>query len=187
MNPKIITPPTITDVVSDATLRVHLKLASDGSEDENMAVERLGAHKAAEHYTGTAIGAQVLELALDEFPYGTAAITLPGGKVSSITSITYVDEDGATQTLATSVYDLDDYSLPCRAVLKYDQEWPDTRAVTNAVKVRYAAGEVAEAVKPALMLMVGFLHEHRGDAMDPDDIQPPAAKSLLNTVKRWGF
>jgi hypothetical protein len=41
-------------------------------------------------------------------------------------------------------------------------------------------------VKAAILLMVAWMHEHRGDEMAPDDIQPPAAKALLNSVKIWG-
>jgi hypothetical protein len=38
-------------------------------------------------------------------------------------------------------------------------------------------------VKSAIRLMVAWMNEHRGDEMDPHDIQPPAAKALLDSVK----
>lgn len=180
MNPKVTTPPTIASVVSDAELRLHLRIASDGTEDENMAVDRLTAHREAERYTRTAIGSQTRELALDAFPVG--GILLPGGKVSSITSIIYTDENGTLQTLSTSVYELDEYSTPARAALKYDQVWPTARCIQNAVKVIYVVGEVLPACKSGIMLLCGFLRENRGDM----PAEMPSAIAAVLDAERIG-
>jgi hypothetical protein len=56
----------------------------------------------------------------------------------------------------------------------------------SAVKVRFTAGDTPNAVKSALLLMTAWLNENRGSEMASDDIQPAAAKALLNTVKVWG-
>lgn len=190
MGTKIITPPTLIadsgGIVTAASLRKHLRIATDGTEDGLMPTYFAAAHTAAEHYTGRPIGLQTLELALDEFPDG--AIEL-GQVVKDITSVSYVDTAGAPQTVSGTNYTLDDYSCPCWLVPQVDFEWPATREVVNAVKVRFRAGEVVPGdVLSALLLMTTWLFENAGDdARSTDDIQPPAAKSLLNSAKVWGF
>jgi hypothetical protein len=56
------------------------------------------------------------------------------------------------------------------------------------VKVRYVAGDLPAAVKSALLLTVGHLFENR-EASAPIALQelPLGVKSLLDTVKVWGF
>jgi uncharacterized phiE125 gp8 family phage protein len=180
---KVITPPTLTSVVPTVDLRTHLRLASDGSEDGLATAYLAAAHAVAEHYTGRPIGAQTLELALDCFP--DAEIDL-GAAVTAITSLSYVDTAGVTQTVDGTTYSLDTYGLICRLVPDYGVTWPATQAIVSAVKVRFTAGDTPNAVKSALLLMVAWLNENRGSEMASDDIQPAAAKALLSTVKVWG-
>ncbi len=92
-------------------------------------------------------------------------------------------------TVETGKYKLSTYGTARRVELAYGATWPTTRDEPEAVRVRYVAGYAVTppAVKAALQLMVGWFNEHRGSEMDPDDIQPPAAKALLNTVKVWGW
>jgi uncharacterized phiE125 gp8 family phage protein len=142
------------------------------------------AHAAAEHFTGRPIGEQTRELALDEFPEDAFVL---GAAVTSITSVKYIDTAGVEQTLAPAAYALDHYSLECSLLPAVDTDWPDTLETANAVKVRFVAGDLPDAVQAALLLMTAFLFENRGDdSRAADDIQPPAAKALLNTVKVWG-
>lgn len=184
MGLKVITPPAIISVVSDADLRTHLRIAADGTENGLMAAYRAAAHQAAEHYTGAAIGSQTLELALDAFP---DEIPLPRGKVTSITSITYKDTAGAPQTLSESQYVLDDYSPVCRIVPADGVSWPSTQALPNAVKVRYVAGDVPPAARAAILLTVGHLFENR-EAVAPGTLAevPMGARHLLDTIRVYG-
>lgn len=184
MGIKVITPPTITSVISDADLRTHLRIIA--GEEELMAVYRLAAHRAAEHYTGYAIGAQVLELALDAFPEDE--IQLPGGKVTSITSITYKDTAGANQTLPGTDYVLDDYSSPPRVVPAADVTWPtSTQDVANAVKVRYAAGDVPDAAKAAILLTTAHLYQNREAVTTGAMVELPlGVRHLLDTIRVYG-
>jgi uncharacterized phiE125 gp8 family phage protein len=184
---KVITPPTLTSVVATVDLRTHLRLASDGSEDGLATAYLAAAHAVAEHYTGRPIGAQTLELPLDCFPgyYPDNEIALSPA-VTSISSIKYMDTAGVEQTIASTDYALNDYDLICTVVPDEDYDWPDTQEVQNAIKVRFVAGDTPAAVKSALLLMVAWLNENRGSEMASDDIQPAAAKALLNTVKVWG-
>jgi uncharacterized phiE125 gp8 family phage protein len=59
---------------------------------------------------------------------------------SSITSLSYVDDNGTTQTLATTYYELGQYYGISVCRLKYDQTWPTTRDQNDAVTIVYVAG-----------------------------------------------
>ena len=85
--------------------------------------------------------------------------------VTSISSVTYYDTNNAQQTLASSVYDLDQSRNAF--VLKYDQTWPDTYTRWDAVSVTYKAGQYTSDVgvpalwKQAMLLLVGHHFENR--------------------------
>lgn len=187
MATKIIT--AAAAVLTLEQLRRHCKIdppdaVNDADADLTSALS--AAQAIAAHHTGTSIGAQTLELALDEFPAGP--IQLPQGPVSSITSVTYVDTAGATQTLAGSAYSLDDYSTPQWLLPAAGTEWPETYAAANVVKVRYSAGSdtPSAAVLQALRLLVGLYYDNR-NAADKGDLAelPFGVKALLDTVKVW--
>ena len=83
---------------------------------------------------------QTLDLRLDDWPDDD--IIIPRHPLASVSSITYVDTNGDTQTLATTVYTVDTYSRPGRIALAYQQTWPTVRSVINAITVRFVAGYV---------------------------------------------
>ena len=185
MSIKIITPAAA--VLTLEQLRRHCRIdppdsANDADDDLTAALAAAQAH--AQHYTGLSIGSQTLELALDEFPEG--GIQLLQGPVASITSVTYVDTAGTTQTLAGSAYSLDDYSTPQWLIQAVDTVWPDTYATANAVKVRYVAGAatIDGAVAQVLRLLVGLYYDNR-NAADKGTMAdlPFGVAALLNTVK----
>ena len=60
--------------------------------------------------------------------------------VSSITSVTYVDADGDTQTLADTVYELGDNNSLGIVRRKYDQVWPTIRGHADDITVQYVCG-----------------------------------------------
>jgi uncharacterized phiE125 gp8 family phage protein len=128
--------------------------------------------------------ALVGELALDEFP--AAGILLLQGPVIGITSVSYVDATGATQTLSGSAYSLDDYSTPQWLLPAVDTEWPATYQAANAVKVRYVAGAATldGAVAQALRLLTGLYFDNR-NAADKGALTeiPFGVQALLDTVR----
>jgi uncharacterized phiE125 gp8 family phage protein len=184
MSLKVVTPPTLTTVIATADLRTHLRLASDGSEDGLATTYLAAAHAAAEHYAGRPIGSQTLELALDAFPEGEIALS---AAVTSISSVKYTDLSGVEQTVTATDYSLSDYGLIGYVVPDYAFTWPTPQDVLNAVRVRFVAGDVPAAAKSAILLMAAWLWENRGSEIAGDDIQPAAAKALLNTVKVWAL
>jgi len=186
MATKLITAPTLTSIISLAELRAHLKL--DGTADDAQASAALAAaHGDAEHYTGTSIGAQVRELALDAFPYA-GGIRLPNGPVTAITSVKYIDGASVEITLATNQYMLDDYQTPAWLLPTVDTVWPDTLETVNAVKVRYACGvdAVPGAVKYALLLAAGHFFENRESVASGSMAEVPLGqRTLLDTARDY--
>jgi uncharacterized phiE125 gp8 family phage protein len=188
MSLKVVTPPTLTTVVATADLRTHLRLASDGTEDGLATTYLAAAHAAAEHYAGRPIGSQTLELALDAFPEGEIALTpAVSAAAESAPTVKYTDLAGVEQTVSATDYSLSTYGLICTVVPDYGFVWPTPQDVLNAVRIRFVAGDVPAAAKSAILLMARWLYDNPGSESAGDDIQPPAAKSLLNTVKVWAL
>lgn len=186
---KVVTP-VATEPVLLADARLHIKADSDTTEDTLITAWITTAREIAEHYTGRALAAQTLEMALDVFPqYENDVISLDMPPVATISSVKYTDTAGIEQTITGSAYALSLYGDSRRLAPTYSNYWPDTQAIPDAVRIRYVTGYTTapKAVRSAILLMVAWFNENRGDAMSPDDIQPPAAKALLNTVKVWGF
>lgn len=108
---------------------------------------------------GVAMMQQTWRKSMDCFP---CTIRLPGWPVKDVTSITYVDQDGTTQTLAPAAYRVDYDSEPVRIEPAYGTSWPVTRAVAGAVKVEYQLGEASADNVPAdLIDAVCMLVAHR--------------------------
>lgn len=107
--------------------------------------------------TGRALLNQTWKLQLDEWPCGT--LKLPRAPLSSVTSITYVDGAGATQTLATTIYAVQalagDQAPRGTVRLKYGQVWPTLRGDPDGVAVTYVAGYGAATTNlPAALRML---------------------------------
>ncbi len=90
---------------------------------------------------------QTWRLNLDWFPSWT--IELRKYPVQSVTSITYTDTAGTTQTVSASDYIVDVTSFPPRIVPAYGLTWPTCRDQPRSVKVTFVAGYTAPSLIPA--------------------------------------
>jgi len=112
--------------------------------------------EAYEEYTDNILCRSTLDLYLDEFP---DEIETPG-PLYDVTSISYLDSSGATQTLAETVYVFDgSIALAGRIAPKNGQSWPSTLQQINAVTIRaeigYAnAASVPQRIKDGLLAKV---------------------------------
>lgn len=142
----------------------HLRAQGAGADSE---IARLvsAARAYVENYTGTRLITQTLALRTDDW---ADLENLQVAPVQSITSISYVDTDGATQTLAGSVYEARLYGLEPSIVLKYDQTWPTIRMgslITVTAVVGYgAAADVPVDLVHALRLLLGDFYQFRETA-----------------------
>jgi len=160
MSLHLVTPASALAVdLEDAKL--HLRV-DDETEDDLITALIFAATEMAETRTNRAIMPQTFALSLDAFP---DAIELTRTPVTSVTSITYVDDNGTTQTLNSSAYVVNTASDHDFASIKpaYGQAWPATRVQENAVVVRYVAGYAAapESIKSWIKLTVGTLYANR--------------------------
>lgn len=160
----------------EAKKQVHAEYHTD--DDEHL--ERLiaSARDHAERYTGTRIAEQIVTVKCDCF---TEFAWFPETPVQSVT-ITYVDTDGATQTLADTVYELRSDGLDASIVLKYGQTWP-TIQLGSRISVTAVVGyETAPpAIKQALLLLVADGFEQR----EPSKVDGrTAADDLLSNFRR---
>lgn len=140
--PTIVTGPAAEPVTLEEA-RLHCRVDAEGSpaqhpDDPLLDAFITTAREWAEKFTGLSLAPQTLEIALDAFPSG--AIELPRGPVTSITSISYVDEEQADQTVDAGDYTLDARSVPQWAIPAYGGGWPAALDTPNAVVVRYVAG-----------------------------------------------
>lgn len=86
--------------------------------------------------------------------------------ITSITSITYLDTAGATQTLDASSYVLSTSAIMPYVRLAYGESWPSVRGDGDGITVTFVAGHASVAVIPAevktavkLALHVMFLQQ----------------------------
>jgi uncharacterized phiE125 gp8 family phage protein len=135
---------TVSPAVEPVTLaevKLQLKIETADTADDTLISNLIKAVRAyAEGYLNRAIIAQTIKLSLDEFP---REIRLPLPPLHKVVSIRYKDTAGDWQTLASTVYDVDNQSEPGRIVLAYNQAWPGIRGDINGVEITINAGYAA--------------------------------------------
>ena len=95
------------------------------------------------------------------------AIPLPLGPVQSVSSVTYLDSAGASQTLSPSLYVLTGSGdRPWQVEQAYAAAWPGTRGGPATVTARFVAGyasmaDVPEQLRLAIMLLTSHFYENR--------------------------
>jgi len=134
----------LTQAEAWAHLRVPL-LGSPAAPADETNIDRL-IQQVREHvdgrdgWLGRALVTQTWDLKMDGFP--RAAIKLPLPPLQSVTSVTYVDGNGDSQTLAASGYTVTGVGElgPARIVPSYGNSWPTTRNHVDVVTVRFVCG-----------------------------------------------
>ena len=141
----------------------HLRVDTT-DDDTYISALIVAAREYAESFLGRKLMTGTLTQYFDSF---SDAMELKRPPLASVTSITYVDADGETQTLADTVYDVDITVEPGLARLAYGQSWPTTRDVYNAVTITHVVGYSADAtsvpdgIKTAVKMLVAHWYEHR--------------------------
>lgn len=167
MAKRVIATAATVEPISLAELRAHLR-EPDHAEDEYLAGLITAAYKWCEDFTWSKFCTQTWDEYFDGF---ASPLKLWHPPVSAITSVTYTDTDGDSQTLSTDYYELGqvDGLGVCR--LKYNQTWPSTRCHYDVVTVKYvcgygAASAVPTPIKHAIKLVAAHLFNHREDAIE---------------------
>lgn len=157
----------LVEPLSLADAKAHLRV--DVSDDDSLITTLVtSARLAVERIISRSLITQTWQLNIDRFPDSNQHILLPQSPAQSVSQIQYVDQDGLTQTFASSKYTLDsnDQRRP-RIALAFNESWPSEQDVVNAVTITYVAGfgsassDVPEDLTSAIKLLVGLLYENR--------------------------
>ena len=167
--------------VAEAKLRLRI----DGTaEDDDLELMIKAATQLATTMTRRSIASDTWQLKLDAFP---DEIRLDYPPIVAVQSITYIDEAGATQTLASNKYIADVSSEPGRIVPAFGATWPATRNTINAVTVNYTAGYGGHlcpaAIKQFILLQVGHMYRTREAASDKPMQVVPFSEHLLDQYR----
>lgn len=137
-------------------------------DDDDLLIEDLivSARQSLEIETARSFLTTQWAMRTDAFPCGSQTIALPRSPLQSVESITYLDVDGAEQTLSTDVYGADLHSEPGRIYLKPSQSWPSVYAIPQPITISFTAGwfdvtEVPGGIKSAIKLLVAHWYEQR--------------------------
>lgn len=161
------TAPTV-EPITRAEAKAHSRVTvSDDDEYIDALIE--ATRDRIENHTKRALLTQTWRLTLDSFPLGRRDIILPWSPLQSVTSITYVDTNGTTQTWASSNYTVDTGATPGRVRLAYDVLYPSIRHQPNAVTVTFVAGygAAASALPAGIVHACKILFGHYYDNREP--------------------
>lgn len=147
----------------------HLRIDADDTDFDDLLAELIrAAREAVEHDADVCLLTQSWELTLDSFPSSSdTAIELPKRPAQSVTSISYVDTNGDTQTWDEDEYQVDVSSTVRRGRVRpaYGMDWPTTRDQLGAVRIEFVAGygdtaaDVPRLLKQAMLLWIAASHE----------------------------
>lgn len=140
---------------------------TDSSQDALL--ERLAkqARQMVEGFTQRALLTQTVVQRWDCWPHCMEMLRAP---VASVTSLQYIDANGATQTVSSANYYTDLYSEPARLVPVPSYSWPTLQdGRPNAVILTYVAGEtdaedVPEGIRTAILQLVRHWYDDEGAA-----------------------
>ncbi len=178
-----------------AAAKEYLNLPESFTDDDNLITDLIiGARQHCEQIMQRTIYTQSYAAQFDYFPFyeprNTLAINdrqwnlystywrtysmyLPWPRVQSITSITYLSQDGVTvNTFPSSLYVLDGMSEPARVTPLYGQYWPYLGTfIPGSVKVSYVTGtwnpdgiDCPHSIKRAILMLVSYWYTQRASA-----------------------
>lgn len=157
--------PAASEPVTTAEVKTHLRVDAS-TEDTYLETLIEAARATCEGFTQRALVDRTIDYSIDRFPC-ERFIVLPFGRVSSITSVTYLDSDGGSNTFAPSNYFIAQTGGHARLHLASGSYWPTaTLRPAEAVTIRLTCGYGDAAAVPAMLkhgikICVADLYEHR--------------------------
>ena len=176
--------------ISLSEAKDHLRI--DGTdEDTYLATVITAARKYCEQYCNRAFITQTWVQYPDKFIDG---IKLSVNPVQSVTSITYYDVDGVSQTLASNQYQVDLKDTVCRVYEAVNVDFPDVQdEKINPITITYVCGygnastDVPMDIRHAIKLMISHLFENREGVSIMGSVQniplPKTVQVLLNNYR----
>jgi uncharacterized phiE125 gp8 family phage protein len=162
----------VTLVQAKAQCRV-----DDTTEDSLIEGYIAAARSHVEAYCNTPLVSRTITAKCDSF---CDFERFPLGPLTSVSSVAYVDTDGANQTLAGTVYELRSDGLEASIVLKYNQSWPSIQSGSR-ITVTGVAGYTAipDDIIHAILLLIAHWFENREAVGNGVVILPMGVDALL--------
>lgn len=187
MSFRVVTQPA-TEPVSLGEMKEHMVIADSFTRDDESILFAIQASREyVEGNTGRQLITATFEMVLDGFWFGNQIIKIPRPPLISINTITYIDCNGVSTDLDSSLFQVDTIGSPGRIAPAFNCTWPSTRTRTlNAVNINYQAGygiyesDVPEFYRHLIKMLVGHWYENREgtSAFDIREI-PIGIKSLI--------
>lgn len=192
----VLTTPPAAEPLALAFTKNAIRVDSDLTADDALITQHIvAARQEAEEALEASIVTQTWTATYDGFPWWREPLPLERGPVQSITSISYVDPSGNTQTLSSALYFLENLRKSDNVRLVANQYWPATAHAANAVTVVYVCGyglptdspvKIPAAIVDAMLLRVSDLYRNR-DAQIIERaaaVQNQAFSDLLDRFQR---
>lgn len=141
--------------------------------------------------TGRRLVTQTVQYIFDLFPYPTYEIHFPFAPIQSITSVQYLDPNGALTTFGATKWVADIYSFRPKVYLAWAQIWPMQRYIQNGVVITAVAGyglpststpkDVPQNYKACVKMLVAHWFQNRVPITKDSSIQelPYHLKQLI--------
>jgi uncharacterized phiE125 gp8 family phage protein len=152
--PATVTVQPVSEPVTEDQVKQQCGISASDTSYDDM-IERMIATERGfvERYCGIKIVTQTVSMKCDRFCDFKRLAVSP---IQSVTSVSYVDIDGATQTLDAAVYEARLEGLAPSIVLKYNQVWPTPRVGSRITVVAVAGYETAPSeLVSAMLLRIG--------------------------------
>lgn len=168
---ELVTPPA-TEPVSTADIKTHLRI-DHSDEDSYLATLGSVARRHVEQITWRALITQTWRMSLREFPCSDSPIVVPRAPLQSVTSISYTDDAGGSQTWDAADYDVDTVVTPGTIEPGWGESYPSTREEPGAVLVTYVAGfgdsasDVPADLVHAIKILVADMYCRRESQIAP--------------------
>ncbi len=160
--PVLVTPPAAEPVTVEE-LKLHVR--KDTNEEDTLLQTYLyAAREWFEVALDRALVTQTWRLTLPDLAWSW--YELPHPPLQSVTSVTYRDTGGTTQTVAAATYNVVTSATPGRIELDHGSNWPATDEHPEAVAITYVAGygapsAVPRLVRQGILMLAGYWYEQR--------------------------
>jgi uncharacterized phiE125 gp8 family phage protein len=176
----LVTPPGIPLVTLDqAMAQLHIEETDDATLLQSYIDTAVNDLDGKDGILGRALLTQTWRFTVDDFFCGREwqqrksghhmmpRLRLPLPPLQSVTTVTYVDTTGTTQTLDPSTYRVMTDDTPGYIEPVYGQWWPETQRQREAVQITFVCGygntaaSVPQIIRTHMLLRIAQLYENR--------------------------
>ena len=185
MNYRLVTGPA-TEPLTYAEVKAFLRL-NDDSEQTFVTTLITIARQIVEGQTWRPLISQSWALQFDKSELNLFISNINKAPIISIDTVSYYDTDNVLQTLSPTLYETDIYGNPARFRLKSIPTVYDRMGalIVNFVCGYTNAAAVPQAIKQAMLLIIGHLYENRQDVVTGTQVNemPLASRYLLEPYR----